>query len=111
MNRSTPIKQATPHDIKQRIDAGDDLLLIDVREPDELRIASVEGAHAYPMSQAMSWIDDLPRDRELVIMCHHGSRSMQVASALAQRGHTNLTNMQGGIDAWSQQVDPSIRRY
>ncbi|HEY0605993.1 MAG TPA: rhodanese-like domain-containing protein [Herpetosiphonaceae bacterium] len=110
MNSNMP-KQARPREIKQRLDAGEDLVLIDVREPEEVRRASVEGAEVYPMSQAAGWIDSLPKDRELVIMCHHGSRSAQVAMALAQRGHSNVTNMTGGIDAWSQEVDSSVPRY
>ncbi len=111
MNRNMPFKAASPREIKQRLDAGDDLTLIDVREPEEVQIAAIEGAEVYPLSQAASWIDTLPRDRELVIFCHHGGRSAQVAMALVQRGYTQLTNMTGGIDQWSQQVDPSIRRY
>lgn len=111
MQRGMPFKEATPREIKQRLDAGEDLTLIDVREPDELMIAVIDGAEEYPMSQARDWIDSLPRDRELVIFCHHGGRSMNVAMALAQRGHTNLTNMTGGINAWSEQVDPSVPKY
>lgn len=111
MNHNLPFKQATPREIKQRLDAGEDLLLIDVREPQELMVAAIEGAEEYPMSQARTWIDTLPKDRELVLICHHGSRSAQVALALAQRGHTNLTNLVGGIDAWSEQVDSDVPRY
>ncbi|HEY0734870.1 MAG TPA: rhodanese-like domain-containing protein [Herpetosiphonaceae bacterium] len=110
MNPNRP-KQARPREIKQRLDAGEDLVLIDVREPEEVRRASIEQAEVYPMSQAAAWIDSLPKDRELVIMCHHGGRSAQVAMALAQRGHSNVTNMSGGIDAWSQEVDSSVPRY
>ena len=111
MNFNLPFKSATPREIKQRLDAGEDLLLIDVREPEELMIATIEGAQEYPMSDAREWIDALPRDRERGIFCHHGSRSMQVAAALAQRGHTNLTNMSGGINQWSEDVDPNVPRY
>jgi len=112
MDRSRlPFKQATPSEIKQRLDAGEDLLLVDVREPDELMAASIDGAAEYPMSQARDWIDTLPRDRELVVFCHHGGRSSQVALALVQRGHTNVTNMNGGIDAWSDEVDRTVPKY
>lgn len=111
MNRQMPFKEAAPREIKQRMDAGEDLTLIDVREPNEMMIAAIDGAEERPMSQAMRWIDALPKDGELVIMCHHGGRSAQVAMALAQRGHTNVTNMTGGIDRWSQEVDQSVPRY
>lgn len=111
MNRNLPFKEATPREIKQRLDAGENLTLIDVREPDEMMIAAIDGAQECPMSQARDWIDTLPKDGELVIFCHHGARSMQVAAALAQRGHTNVTNMTGGIDQWAEQVDPTVPHY
>ena len=107
----TPVKTATPAEIKARLDSGEALELIDVREREELAIAAIEGARVLPMSQAATWIDQLPGDRELVIVCHHGMRSMQVAIALAQRGHQNVTNMTGGIDLWSTSVDPAVPRY
>jgi rhodanese-related sulfurtransferase len=105
------VKSATPAEIKARLDAGEPLELIDVREPEELAIASIPNARPLPMSRAASWIDQLPGDRELVIVCHHGMRSMQVAMALASRGHQNVTNLTGGIDLWSTQVDPETPRY
>jgi len=111
MRQQMPFKEATPRDVKQRLDAGEDLTLIDVREPDEMMIAAIEGAEERPMSQARDWIDSLPKDGELVVFCHHGGRSAQVAMALAQRGHTNVTNMSGGIDQWSEDVDPNVPRY
>lgn len=111
MNRGLPFKEATPRQIKQRLDAGEPLTLIDVREREEVMTAAIDGAREYPLSGAMAWIDTLPQEGDLVIFCHHGARSAQVALALAQRGHTNVTNMAGGIDQWSQQVDPGVPRY
>ena len=106
-----PFNEATPREIKARLDAGEPLQLIDVREPQEIMTAAIEGAQEYPMSQAMTWIDTLPKDGDLIIFCHHGSRSAQVAMALMQRGHTNVTNMRGGIDKWSRDVDPDVPQY
>jgi rhodanese-related sulfurtransferase len=111
MRQQMPFKEATPREVKRRLDAGDDLLLIDVREPDEVKTASIHGANVHPLSQAREWIDTLPKDRDVVVFCHHGGRSAQVAMALAQRGHANISNMTGGIDAWSEQVDPDVPRY
>lgn len=111
MSWNMPFNEATPREIKQRLDAGEDLLLVDVREPDEMMIAAIDGAAEHPMSQARDWLDSLPKDRELVVFCHHGGRSMQVAMALGQRGYSNVTNMTGGINAWSEQVDPDVPRY
>ena len=111
MNPGPQIPVETPARIRERLDGGEDLLLIDVREPEEVAIAGIKGALVRPMSQADGWIDTLPREGNLVIFCHHGIRSMHVALALADRGHTNVTNMAGGIDLWSTQVDPDVPRY
>lgn len=105
-------KEETAETIAARMQNGEDLLLVDVREPHEWRIASVEGAKQRAMSQINEWWQELPTDREVVIMCHHGGRSAQVCQALAsQAGLTNLTNMAGGIDRWSLKVDPTVPRY
>jgi rhodanese-related sulfurtransferase len=111
MSRELPFEQATPRDISERLTRGDDLALIDVREPYELALAAIDGAESYPMSRAWEWIDALPRDRALVIVCHHGVRSAQVAYALTQRGYTNVINLAGGIDRWTDEVDPAVPKY
>ena len=113
MQRSSmpPYQSATPTEIKRRLDAGENVHIIDVREPNEHRVAHIEQAELRPMSQIQSWWQELPRDQELVIMCHHGSRSAHVCMALRDAGFERLTNMTGGIDAWSTSVDPSIPRY
>ncbi|GAA5528466.1 rhodanese-like domain-containing protein [Herpetosiphon gulosus] len=99
-------------DIAARIAAGEDLYLLDVREPNEWEIASIAGSERKAMSQINDWWGDLPKDREIVVFCHHGGRSAQVCQALAtQAGLTQLTNMTGGIDRWSVAVDSSIKRY
>lgn len=110
-SRRLPFKQATPAEIKRRLDAGEPLRIVDVREADEHLIAHIEQAELHPMSQFQSWWQQLPRDREIVVICHHGSRSAQVCMALSQAGFGQLTNMQGGIDAWSREVDPKVPRY
>ena len=107
----TSIQHATPEEIQRRLEAGEDLLLVDVREPEEIAVAALPEALICPMSRARDWLDRLPKRQPLVIFCHHGIRSMQVAMALAERGHENLTNMTGGIDLWSQQVDAAVPRY
>ncbi len=104
-------KQATPAEIKRRRDAAERLRIIDVRERDEYRVAHMAEAQLMPMSEIRSRWQDLPRDEELVIMCHHGIRSAQVCAALTQAGFNRLTNMDGGIDAWAACVDPSVPRY
>lgn len=105
------IPTATPAEIYLRLKNGEDLLLIDVREPEEIAIASLPDSLVCPLSRAASWIDRIPQDRELVIFCHHGVRSLHAAQALLHRGHRKVTNMSGGIDRWSCEVDPSVPRY
>ena len=98
--------------VKAKLDRGDAFRLIDVREPSEHTVAQIEGAELLPLSQASQWIGSLTDEQEIVVLCHHGGRSAQVASFLAmQRGFTQVANMEGGIDAWSLRIDPGIARY
>jgi len=86
--------------------------LIDVREAHEYARAHIAGAVLCPLSQAATWIEQLDRESELIIMCHHGVRSEHVAEALVTRfGYTNVATMDGGIDDWSCRIDPSVPRY
>ncbi len=90
-------------------------LLLDVREDWELAIASIrpEGAELrhVPMGQIVQRLDELPTQRPIVCLCHHGVRSQQVAAFLERQGFEQVFNLSGGIDAWSCQVDPSVARY
>ena len=102
----------TVDQVKAKIDSGESFRLIDVREPGEHAVAHIEGAELLPLSRANDWINDLTDDTELVIFCHHGGRSAQVSSFLAaRRGFTQVANMVGGIEEWSQRIDPSVQRY
>jgi rhodanese-related sulfurtransferase len=102
----------SPAQVKEKLDRGDAFRLIDVREPHEYAYVHIEGAELLPLSRAEEWVGDLPEDQELVLMCHHGSRSAQVASFLAsQRGLKNVANMLGGIDEWSRLIDTTVPRY
>jgi len=82
-----------------------------VREPFETEIARVKGAELIPMRQIPERAGELPRDEHLLIMCHHGGRSMRVTEFLRAHGLTAVTNIAGGIDAWSQEIDPTLKRY
>lgn len=98
-------------ELRRRQDAGEDLLLLDVREPDELAIASIPWATAIPMAQIPSRMNELPHDKPIVVMCHHGGRSDRVAQFLEANGFDNAVNLDGGIDAWSLAIDRSVPRY
>jgi rhodanese-related sulfurtransferase len=113
MQRSQPLfENVSPEQVKARLDAGEDFLLLDVREPEEYATAHIEGSELKPLSAAQEWANDLPRDKPVVVFCHHGGRSAHIASALAQQlGYTNIANMTGGIDAWAERIDPTVPRY
>jgi rhodanese-related sulfurtransferase len=90
-------------------------LVLDVREPWELQVASVTPTGfdvlTVPMNQLPARVGELPADRPIACLCHHGVRSQHVARWLAQQGYTDVVNIAGGIDAWSQERDPSVPVY
>ena len=105
------MKEITGPELKAKMDKGDDLQLIDVREDNEREFTNIGGDHI-PMGKIISSIDKLSRDKEVIIYCRSGSRSGQVVNFLeANHGFTNLYNLKGGILAWSDQVDSSIKKY
>ncbi len=87
------------------------VLLLDVREPFERELAAIRPSVHIPMSDIPSKTGEIPRDRELIVYCHVGNRSMMVAGFLESLGFTKVANLTGGIDAWSVKVDGSIPRY
>ena len=89
----------------------DDGVLLDVREPMELDFCKVQGSLCIPMGQVPHQLDQIPKDKPVYVLCHHGMRSGQVTAFLRQRGFDNAINVAGGIDAWSMTVDPEIPRY
>jgi rhodanese-related sulfurtransferase len=86
-------------------------LLLDVREPAELAVSSLPGATAIPMRDLPAALEQLPRDRDILVLCHHGGRSAMVTRFLRAQGFARATNVAGGINAWSEQVDPELPRY
>jgi len=101
-------------DTQRRIDAGEPLLLIDVREPEEFAITRIEGATLIPMGDIPASLPQLQAkagETTLIVFCHHGVRSLHVAHWLREQGVTACQSMAGGIDAWSALVDPSVPRY
>jgi rhodanese-related sulfurtransferase len=86
-------------------------VLIDVREAWEIATASIAGTEHIPMNDIPARIEHLAKDAPTVVICHHGMRSLQVANFLVSHGFTQVFNLDGGIDAWSREVDPSVARY
>ena len=101
----------TPTEFHERRERGLEALLIDVREPEEYELARVEGSRLLPLSQFNEWASLLDPGAETVVMCHHGIRSAQVCAILSRQGFKNVSNLEGGIDRWSCEVDRSVPRY
>ncbi|MDJ0865915.1 MAG: Grx4 family monothiol glutaredoxin [Myxococcota bacterium] len=104
------VGQMDVQELKRLLDAGETVHLFDVRNDEERETARIEGARQLTEEVAAE-IERMPKDTRLVFHCHHGGRSQQAAEYFAQRGFQSVYNVVGGIDAWSQQVDPSVPRY
>jgi len=105
------IGKIDPVTLKTRLERGESVLILDVREPFEIALAPFPGATHIPMGDIPSRLTELDPDQETVVVCHHGVRSAQVAMYLAQNGFERVLNLSGGIDAWSEDADPSTPRY
>ncbi len=101
----------TPAEVAARLRSDDPPLLVDVREDWERDRAAIPGALAVPLGDIPARLGEIPRDRDLVFFCHHGSRSAQVAAWLHRQRYDRVANLDGGIDRWSTDVDPSIPAY
>jgi rhodanese-related sulfurtransferase len=111
-----PITQISVEELAQRLSKGEpNLQLVDVREPQEVAIAHIEGFVNLPLSEFAEWGNEihtrLDADAETLVLCHHGIRSAQMCQWLVNQGFTNVKNISGGIDAYSMLVDPSIPLY
>lgn len=106
-----PVQQLSPAEVQTRLRSESVPLLLDVREPWETEICIIAGSRNLPMMQVPSGLATLERDREVVIVCHHGVRSLQVAMFLEQSGFERVINLSGGIDAWARDVEPEMATY
>jgi sulfur-carrier protein adenylyltransferase/sulfurtransferase len=106
------MQEITATELKKRMDDGEDIQLIDVRQPDEHAFAKIEGAKLIPLGQIIQRMDEIDENRETVIHCKMGGRSAQAINALQRAGFKgNLSNLKGGITAWSDDVDKSVPKY
>ncbi|MCP2041477.1 rhodanese-related sulfurtransferase [Neisseria sp. HSC-16F19] len=105
------IPQLSPAEVASWQQQGRDFVLLDVREADEVAFAALDGHTHIPMHMVPLRHNELPDDVPLVVYCHHGVRSFQVAAFLKQAGFEEVYNLAGGIDAWSLQIDAAVPRY
>jgi adenylyltransferase/sulfurtransferase len=104
------VPQITPVELKRRIDAGEDVFILDVREPFEYQIANI-GGKLIPQNDVPQRLAEIDREREIVVQCKSGGRSQRIAEFLVQSGYPKVANLAGGILAWSDQVDPKLPKY
>ena len=106
------IEEISATDLKRRMDAGEDIQLIDVRQPEEWAFAKIEGAKLIPLGEILNRVDEIDENRETVIHCKAGMRSANAVQALQRAGFKgDLKNLKGGITAWSNEVDPKVPKY
>jgi len=106
------VAELSPTVVAERLrTAPDRLVLLDVREPYERDLAAIEPSIHIPMQEVPERTQELPNDREIVVYCHAGTRSAMVAAFLEAHGFRAVSNLEGGIDAWSRTVDPAVPRY
>jgi rhodanese-related sulfurtransferase len=106
--------ELTPQELQARLNEGDHVVVIDVREPDEVVISQLPGSVLIPMQSVpgeLQRLEALADESDLAILCHHGARSLNVAAWLRQKGIENCFSVAGGIDRWSTEIDPGVPRY
>lgn len=106
-----PVQDMTVQELQSKLQQGENLLLLDVREVSEYRRAHIAGSVLMPMQQVPVRLDELPKERPIVVICHHGMRSRQVADYLVHYDYRQIFNLSGGIDAWSREIDAAVSRY
>jgi len=104
--------EITPEEVKMKLDHGEEFTLLDVREPWEFEASHMAGANLMPMGDVPSRAhQELDPEDHIVVVCHHGVRSMNVTEWLRQQGFEKAQSMRGGIDAWSRRVDAKVPTY
>jgi rhodanese-related sulfurtransferase len=106
--------EVSPQDVRRRLEQGEPIRLIDVREPFEHQLSSIDGAQLVPMNTVparLGDLDGLADESTLIVFCHHGMRSLNVVNWLRQQGVEACQSMEGGIDRWSREIDSKVPRY
>ena len=105
------MRHFTPRELNDYLNSGGQPVLLDVRERWEFEYCSIEGSTLIPMGQIHLRLDDIDPAAEIILICHHGIRSRQVAYYLETQGFDDVVNLEGGVEQWAQEVDPSMKQY
>jgi rhodanese-related sulfurtransferase len=105
------VKEISVTELAAKHNGGENLFLLDVREPDEIATASIPWAVPIPMREVPGRLAELPKDTPIAVLCHSGGRSGRVTAFLNENGYPGAVNVAGGIDAWSTEVDPAVPKY
>ena len=108
---TTAIPQIHVRELRERMSSGQPYILLDVREPFEFEMARIEGANLIPLGELPARWQELDREKEIFVFCHSGVRSDRAAEFLRSAGFAKVANVAGGIDAWSEEIDPNVPRY
>ncbi len=105
------MRQMRPTELQRYLQSGQSPLLLDVRESWEFDICQIAGSQLVPMRQIPQYLPQLPSEQDIVVICHHGVRSLQVARFLEHSGFSQVINLYGGVDLWAQEVDLTMPTY
>ena len=105
------MEEITATELKQRLDQGDDLQIIDVREQHEFEIGRIPNSNLIPLGEVLNRMDEIDPNRETVVHCKMGGRSARAVALLREHGYPQVANLSGGILAWINEIDPSLPRY
>lgn len=108
---ATPVPEIDVHALQEKLASVEPAVLLDVREPFEFELARIAGANLIPLGQLPARVEELDREKEILVLCHTGMRSAVATELLLGAGFTKVANVAGGIDAWSAEIDPSVPRY
>ena len=111
VNTASNDTETDVRELKRKIDAKEDFFLLDVREPNEFQIGRIPGSTLIPLGEVPQRVNEIPRDKEIVVHCKMGGRSAKAAQFLRQQGYKNVKNLKGGILDWSDKIDPSVPKY
>ena len=105
------MERMTVRELKERLDRGEKLVLVDVREPWEHALVAIEDSRLIPMGELPKHLSELNPADEIVMICHTGRRSAQMAQFLERNRYSRVYNLEGGVDAWAREIDPSKATY